>query len=338
MRVALHPSLTVVWREPGTLQIGLDPDTGLVLADLGDGDERIIEALRSGLLSREGLLRLGRRQGLPEGRVGDLLDLLAERGALIDHTAPGLPEAQRRGLTPVAHATALRYEHCTGWDVVTRRLASTVLVRGACRAGLRAIAALQRAGVGTVLVDDDAIVTVADVGVDGYPAQALGRRRAAAAAAGLGVRACDVRDGDPDLALIIGHRALAAHTHDGLLRHDVPHLPLVLRERDAVVGPLVEPGRTCCLRCVDLYRADRDPQWLTVVRQIGGRPGPIPDPTLLDSAVGLLVSEALLALDRRRRPTSWGASIAVRLDDPVPVIRRWPAHVRCGCTWPPPNP
>jgi hypothetical protein len=222
--------------------------------------------------------------------------------------------------------------------VVTRRLAGTVLVRGACRAGLRTVAALQRAGVGTVLVDDDTIVTTADVGADAYPAQAVGRRRASAAAAMLGSRACDVGDGDPDLALIIAHRALPAHVHDGLLRHDVAHLPLVLRERDAVVGPLVEPGRTCCLRCVDLYRADRDPQWLSVVRQIGGRHAPVPDPTLLDTAVGLLVSEALLALDGRRRPASWGASITVRVDDPVPLIRRWPAHVRCGCTWPPSNP
>src|SRR6202042_974828 len=42
---------------------------------------------------------------------------------------------------------------------------------------------------------------------------------------------------------------------------DVPHLAVCAREAIGMVGPLVRPGVSACLRCLDLARADRDPGW-----------------------------------------------------------------------------
>ena len=38
----------------------------------------------------------------------------------------------------------------------------------------------------------------------------------------------------------------------------IPHLPVRVRDGTGLVGPLVLPGVTSCLRCADLHRSDRD--------------------------------------------------------------------------------
>src|SRR5690625_7709835 len=43
--------------------------------------------------------------------------------------------------------------------------------------------------------------------------------------------------------------------HDAL---PISHLSVVLTERRSVIGPYVVPGQSCCVRCLDLHRADQD--------------------------------------------------------------------------------
>src|SRR5258707_1238542 len=51
----------------------------------------------------------------------------------------------------------------------------------------------------------------------------------------------------------------------------VAHLTAAASEAIGVVGPLVIPGRTACLSCVDLARSDRDPAWPLILAQASGR-------------------------------------------------------------------
>ena len=44
-------------------------------------------------------------------------------------------------------------------------------------------------------------------------------------------------------------------------RSGVPHLVATVRGQTGIVGPLVVPGVTSCLRCADLHRRDADPRW-----------------------------------------------------------------------------
>src|SRR6516165_8762324 len=48
----------------------------------------------------------------------------------------------------------------------------------------------------------------------------------------------------------------------------VPHLPVRVRDGTGLVGPLVIPGVTSCLRCADLHRSDRDAAWPVVASQL----------------------------------------------------------------------
>lgn len=80
-------------------------------------------------------------------------------------------------------------------------------------------------------------------------------------------------DADPRtaLAVIVAHFAIAPAVYGRWAREDVPHLPVVVGDRHAVVGPLVEPGRTACCYCLDLGRRDADPAWPALATQLLGR-------------------------------------------------------------------
>ena len=73
-------------------------------------------------------------------------------------------------------------------------------------------------------------------------------------------------------------------------------------EAVGVVGPLVSPGRSACLRCLDLARAERDPAWPLILAQLAGaRPEPQACDTVLAAAAGALAAaQVLLFIDTGR--------------------------------------
>jgi bacteriocin biosynthesis cyclodehydratase domain-containing protein len=104
-----------------------------------------------------------------------------------------------------------------------------------------------------------------------------------------------------------------------------------------VVGPLVRPGRTACLRCLDLTRAALDPAWPLILAQLAGR---TPDPSACDAALAAAVAaqaaaQALAHLDRgpaceSALPTENG-TLELVLPGWQWRRRTWPRHPACGC-------
>ncbi|MDQ1121808.1 hypothetical protein QE412_000381 [Microbacterium trichothecenolyticum] len=82
---------------------------------------------------------------------------------------------------------------------------------------------------------------------------------------------------------------LAAHRVDPrrtalYVRDDVVHLPLVLDGASATVGPVVVPGRTACLACLDAARLREEPLWPMLAAQLLARPRPVVDAALAAEA------------------------------------------------------
>ena len=76
----------------------------------------------------------------------------------------------------------------------------------------------------------------------------------------------------------------------------------------AVVGPLVVPGRSACLRCLELHRTDRDPGWPGVAAQLAA-PAPTPRGESALTALAAALPRLQVACwldDRRRTPASVG--------------------------------
>lgn len=76
-------------------------------------------------------------------------------------------------------------------------------------------------------------------------------------------------DGDPDLLVIASSGEPARTVFEEPIRLGLDHLPVVIDEDRIRIGPLVRPGRTPCVSCHDLHRADWDRAWPALVHQLG---------------------------------------------------------------------
>ena len=168
----------------------------------------------------------------------------------------------------------------TPFEVVRARRAASVVVHGAGRVGASLATLLAAAGVGQVHVADRGPVRPGDVAPAGVAAADVDRSRIAAAAEALRRAAPEIRSTPPapgrrpDLVVLASTEPVDTMLRTALAGGRVTHLVAGVRETTAVVGPLVLPGRTGCLRCGDLHRADRDPAWPVVAAQLVGHPSP----------------------------------------------------------------
>jgi hypothetical protein len=119
-----------------------------------------------------------------------------------------------------------------------------------------------------------------------------------------------------------------------LKQANVPHLAAAASEAIGVVGPLVLPGGSACLRCLDLTRAERDPAWPLILAQLtgGGADPPACDTVLAAAVAAQATAQALAFTDR---PASASAVINGTLELVLPDWRwrrrTWQPHHRCDC-------
>lgn len=117
-----------------------------------------------------------------------------------------------------------------------------------------------------------------------------------------------------------------------LVLYRIPHLQLRIRDNKGVIGPLVLPGATSCLRCADLIRAQNDAEWPHLAAQLLGRVGHAsPAGIAATTAVALGELEAILDCSPRRTPATLNATVELDLDSHVLDRRVWHRHPACAC-------
>ncbi len=336
----LPPGTPLLQPGPDALQVGgVDGADGLLVG----ADPVTVAGLLRGLDGRRAqraVLADAGAAGLDPASVGDLLDRLRSIGTLVDLEAADLlaadvgPAATAR--TAAELPAARDRAGSTRWRA--RRRAS-VVVEGATRVGVPVAALLAASGVGRVAVRDDGVVTAGDAVVGGLTAEDEGRPRSSAAADAVR-RASPLTDlrplppgAVPDLVVLARPWAASDPLVAGLHDAGVAHLVATVRGETGVVGPLVVPGVTSCLRCADLHRRDADPRWPVLAAQLTAGPVVPSGATLTCWATALAaVQQALAYLDGSGSPAALSAVVEVRPPDLVPRARRWPPHPGCGCT------
>jgi hypothetical protein len=324
-----------VWRAADTVQIGLDPERGTVLEGLTGPDRAFVDALTAGIDEVE-----VRDSGDSSRRARRLLALLTRTGVVVrartgrDTVAVLGPDVRR--LAPDAAALGLtRPEAGDGWLLLAARARRAVEVRGDGRVALALAAVLAAAGVGEVRAVGGRPVLPGDLAPGGAALDDVGGTpaRAVAAAAGrVGARRREPGAASADLVVLVGVAVADSVAAQELMAGDVPHLAVVVRERDLVVGPLVVPGDGPCLRCLDLHRADRDPAWPRVLAQLLARPAPVAGETASSLlAASLAALQVLAHLDGGVRPAAVGATLEIELPGGLVSRRPWPVHPSCGC-------
>ena len=136
----------------------------------------------------------------------------------------------------------------------------------------------------------------------------------------------------PDLVVVCAAAPLARAVIDPWLADGTPHLVLsgTGHPGGLRVGPLVEPGLTACLRCVDATEAADDPRRPLLVEQLATRP-PAPIAPLTITLALAWAARDIATFLAGGAPSTWSASVDVHAS--APQVRTWERHPECGCCW-----
>ncbi|MEU3438135.1 ThiF family adenylyltransferase [Streptomyces sp. NPDC006863] len=347
----LKPALRRAWRGRNTVQFGVTPAHAVTLGPVDIATGSFLELL-DGTRGLPLLYEEARSLDLSEHHVDVLLARLTEAG-LLDDPRPAAPEADvlrrradvmDRRRPDVASLSVVRPEPGGGLRRMEARRAMRVQVRGAGRVGASVASVLSGAGVGHVQVLDGGRTEPWDVAPGGLSPASVGERRDVAArrlvrrsAPGPGPVEST---GEPGLSLIVvaPRDGLAVYapvtdTASPWIASGTPHLYAGVVEATGVVGPLVLPGGTGCAGCLELHRADRDPQWPRMLAQWrSGRRGAVPacDLGLATAVAGLAAAHALAFLDG-----DLPACTGTRWEAALPLLdwrsERIGPHADCSC-------
>jgi uncharacterized tellurite resistance protein B-like protein len=309
MRPALKAGLRPLWRDRDTLQIGVDPRRAFALA--GIGGAAAVVSLLDGSRDTAELERAALEFGIPAEATRRVLELLSDANALDDFPAAlhrSLPAQLRARLGPdLACASLAGGDRDGGEATLARRRAASVRVYGAGRVGACVATLLAASGVARVSCRDSGAAGYADLSPGGLSREDIGVPRGTAAARAIRRAAPETRLSEtgftaagsgtrqPDIAVLAG--PVGPEEVTALLRARVPHIAVRADEAIGVVGPLVVPGHTACLRCTDLARAELDPAWPLILAQAEDRPRACDTILAVDTAA-LAARQALAFLDQ----------------------------------------
>jgi hypothetical protein len=325
----LRAGVPVLWRSPTQVQVGTDPRWAATLCDLSPSAARALASTAPGADLR------ALRTALDSEEVSaDEADLI------VAHLRAGRLLVGGRDVDPGFDddAWSLLSDDGDPRPVRERRSRAKVRVTGLGRVGAAVATTLAAAGIGVVELDDDGPVTRDDVGYGGLTARDLGASRRGAVARAMHDAAPAVRAVRPgrmpvDLVVLVERDVADPVRYRSLMQDDVDHLSVVVREASVLVGPLVVPGRSACLRCVDLHRAAGDPGWPALAAQLAAR---IPPPRKVETTLAAMASAVaavqVLAHVDGRVSTTHEASMEIRLPEALPHRIGWSVHPECGCT------
>lgn len=347
----INPALRMVRRNEQSVQIGMGHG-GLILSGLQTADVDFLEALRVGIPDGQ-VLDVAVALGMSVLRAQEMCTKLAKMLFTDADLAARGHRSER--LFPERSAMLSLYQGpCK--TIVERRERSVVHLVGLGRTGAALAAVLAASGVGTFLLEDDAVVTASDVSPGAHRVEDIGVARSLSVRRHLrrvdpAVQAHVMHDGgiggpsvaSLDLAVVVGHDAVPARTAARFLAAEKPQLFVLLREQDGTLGPLVVPGETACSDCVEWHRSSRDPQWREICQKLSTpvEPWPAHKPrherqetlALATVLAGAAATHALLFLDGINRPSSWSAVLSFHPDTGQWTQQEYPTHPQCGCQW-----
>ncbi len=326
-------ALELLWRAATEVQVGTDPRWAVALTDLSPSAASTLAGLAAGSTVRAMTAAL-RAEAVPDAEIAAVLDHLRAAHLVVapstdDPAAPTRADARTHALLALDGDAA---------PLLARRARAVVRIVGIGRTGAVLAAALAAAGIGTLHLDDERPTRPEEVGFGGLRTGDTGRPHGTVLAATLlearpGLRTLVPAGRSADLVVLLECGVADPVAHAPLLDAGIAHLSVVIGEASVRVGPLVVPGRTACLRCLDLHRTDADPCWPAVAAQLAAAPARAArteETTLALMAAACAATQVLAHVDGRPATTHGGA-LEIALPLGLPVAQQWAPHPRCGC-------
>lgn len=305
----LRPFTPVLRRTPDTVQVGLEGAAALMVLST-EPVERVLELL-DGRHHLSEVHRCAAGLEITADRVDSWLRYLADAGLVSDAAQP---------------------------DLVTRPLTGCqIRLVGAGHLGRPVAEALLAAGVSLLHVTDEG------------PVDPLLYPTAGAAATMADALRGTLSDWSDEVVRVTNHWSKPEHVKqdltvlacdapepdrvitDHLMRTDQPHLLLRSLGAGAVVGPLVIPGETACLRCTDLTRRSRDRDWPLLMTRLSRVA--IPPPPIAAAWGASTAATQIVAHLQGFAAQTRNATLEISAPDYQLRVRTWPQHPGCGCAW-----
>ncbi|MEV6900903.1 hypothetical protein [Amycolatopsis sp. NPDC051372] len=318
----LLPGLHVLERGNDEVQIGLDPRHGVVATGLAPSVVALVRRL-------DGSRRLD--VVLAESEHRDQLRLLLKQLTALGLVTEAPSPASKRVETGFWSLRARHHQTA----LTERRRQSLVAVRGDGRIAVAVAVLLANAGVGHIDVRSGGVVTEADLG-SGFTAAELGLSRRKATQNVLARVAPEVSTARnlqraPDVVVLTDAVVPAPELVAELVDDGVTHLPARVRDGTILVGPLVVPGRSTCLRCCDLSKTDLDDSWPRVATQLVDV-DQRPDLGSVQACASLAVAQALRVLSPSAEPPpTWNSTLELDPFEGHLRHRYWEPHPDCDC-------
>lgn len=219
------------------------------------------------------------------------------------------------------------------------RLLTTVGIVGLDAIGMGIALGLAQSGVGHLRLQDRAPVTSADARLGWYGLTEIGSRREQCATSRLRSVSPEtqITTGDVegcDLIIIVSPSAVAAHSSAAFISDGIPHFAVCVTGESAEVGPVVVPGLTACLHCINLHQTEALLGKVSSKRRGNSRHGlgPTgrrhnPEISMILTAVAHGVSLALRTIDDSPPPdmvTATSPQLGI-------AHQGWIPHQDCGC-------
>lgn len=136
------------------------------------------------------------------------------------------------------------------------------------------------------------------------------------------------------LVVVASDREPSRDASDEVMSVGLPFLCVGVRELVGVVGPFVVPGRTACIRCIDLSRSQLEPCWATLVDSANHNPipGGCCPPSLVAVTAGYAAQEVALWASGSL-PVSCDALVEIPHGLGPVHTRGYEPHPHCGCGW-----
>ena len=134
---------------------------------------------------------------------------------------------------------------------------------------------------------------------------------------------------DIEFAVIVAHFVIAPEFFGSWLRNDIPHLPIVYGDTGVRIGPIIEPGLSPCLYCLERHHVDEDPAWPAMATQLLGRTS-MAETAFVASEVAV---RATRIIRNRLNTAAQTPAVSVTLDTGTGALstREWNRHPECSC-------
>lgn len=310
-----------------------------------------------------------------ENQISEILQVLSEERLIEFRTSPLPSKLNKKDLLPVNLVNSLNRmraeENLYCWhpeidngisveSLIGKRRNFSIMIYGRNRLALSLFAVLQASGFSLIKLTDrinsagnDSITQIEPSDVCGLAIRGsdVGLRKALVLAdLARNSQLFPVENiGFPAIPdFIISTESIPQETMQIWLSENIVHLPISnLIENKIVIGPIVIPGKTPCLNCLNLWRSEQFPhhnsfEFLAALDSGEGKGLELPSAqvALLTGLITTQVIQYCSSLDSKKAVKLVGATLAINLFDPLGSIsssdetfgyRYWQPHISCGC-------